>query len=327
MRISKSNQLEQKALHFIKRYSALDAEGLDAYNRDYFHRYAEKLQYQAYMACHLLEIADSHRTFKRVIDLGGGIGFQTAFLASLNRDWEVFYLDADLASCRAAEQLNKQLGLEGVTYYQGELNDLIEIIDKDCLILSRDVIEHIYDLQGFFRLSARAGLNIHNTAAVKDSMLRNAEFERIHKVAELLGNTSEAIKARDHASSYFRLREEIIQAANPNLTAEKVKALAELTRGLAKTDILKFLEQESYPDKHLELLGTNTCDPYTGNWAERLLSRSQYEQLAGDLKLQFYYPKYNALDNKGMRKMMLQILNIFAQSGIHQIQPSFSIVY
>ncbi len=327
MRISKSAELQQAALSFIDAYPKIDADGLDTYNQEYFKRYLEKINYQTYLACHLLDIADKKASFKKVIDLGGGIGFQTAFLASLDRNWKVHYVDADKASFDAAQKLNAQLKHNNIEYHLGELSDVSALVDKDCLVISRDVIEHIYDLSAFFSLSSNAGLNVHNTAAIKDSILRNREFEAIHRRAELIGNRSTIIKSRDSTQSYFELREQYVRNKKPELGPHYIKALAEETRGLAFDDIDLFLSNKSYPKYHLEFLGSNTCDPRTGNWAERLLSKSQYQVLAGETKLEFHYPKYNTLDNKGMRKVLLQILNIFAQSGIHQIKPSFSIAY
>ena len=327
MEISKNHELLQAALEFKQAYIKLEPSQLDPYNQQYYKRYLHKLDYSLYLTCHLIEIADQQGRFNKVIDLGGGIGFQSAFLASLGRDWEVHYLDADEASFRSAQLLNAQIDLKNIHYHQGELTVLEDLLDQDCLIISRDVIEHIYDLKSFFKLSAKAGFNVHNTAAIKDSWLRAREFEAIHRRAELEGNPSATIKSRDNRQSYFGMRLDLIRSSKPDLAPEHQQAMAEASRGLALEDLKHYIQTEEYPEGHLSLLGTNTCDPLTGNWAERTLSKTQYGLLAGNLELAIHYPKYNLLDNQSSRKALLSILNIFAQSRIHQIQPSFSIAY
>jgi len=80
-------------------------------------------------------------------------------------------------------------------------------------------------------------------------------------------------KARDTTRAYRAIRREIIQRHAPALPANEVDDLVAATRGQMQGDIEKtvdaFVTTRSMPaaPKH----PTNTCDPYTGNWAEQLM--------------------------------------------------------
>lgn len=329
MKISQSESLLSAASNFKKRFLSINSSllELDAYNSMYLQRYREKIDYHLYLICHILEHAGTLTQFKKVVDLGGGIGFHSAFLRQLLPDVELIYLDVDSVSMEAAKSLHSVLRLNANTYVCGTLSDIDEILDKETLIISRDVIEHIYDLEGFFKLSSKAGKNVHNTAAIKDSLFRKNEFREIHYRAEKLGNSNQTIKARDHKASYFKLRQQLIKEIQPGISNQELNTIAELTRGLNKEGIEKYMISKEYPTTLKACLHTNTCDPYTGNWAERLLSPSEYRLFAAPLTLKFVYPSYNALTAVGYRKILLTALNIFTKLPAHRLKASFSIVY
>jgi hypothetical protein len=168
---------------------------------------------------------------------------------------------------------------------------------------------------------------VHNTAAIKNHIFRKKEFISIHSRAENLGNKSAVLKARDQSESYLEIRKLIIKDVVPTLSEDEVTLKAKETRGLIKKDIAHYLKRGEYPKHHLTCLGTNTCDPITGNWAERLLNKSEYQLYADKLPLHFTYLKYNSIENSSLKKSLLACLNIFAKLPIHQVQASFNIVY
>lgn len=329
MKISRDKWLADKAERFISLLKKIDLNdlGLSAYNLAYAQRYLERPYYNLYLSCFNLELAGKLDQYGNIIDLGGGVGIHSAFLSFLEIDAEIIYIDVDPDSTTAAKTLHRAMGLDVHSYHTGELMDLEDKLNHDSLIMSRDVIEHVYDLASFFELSSKAGLNIHNTAAIQNSLFRYKEFEKIHEMAEFKGNSSEHIKSRDSKRSYFNLREEIIRELSPDLNATQLAIAVNQTRGLMEKDIKAFIEHGILPPYHKKTLHSNTCDPYTGNWAERTLTPADYALYAKDIQLDFHYPKYNALDHRGLKRMSMKALNIFASLPLQKIQPSFSIVY
>jgi len=99
---------------------------------------------------------------------------------------------------------------------------------------------------------------------------------RLQKIDECKGwkqsEHSEAIP------SFRKIREAIIRAAIPPVEPASLEVLVTNTRGLCKADIIeaceKYVQQGLLPDlpKH----PTNTCDPLTGSWTERILTYREY---------------------------------------------------
>jgi hypothetical protein len=78
----------------------------------------------------------------------------------------------------------------------------------------------------------------------------------------------------DTLKAFYDVRRDIIKQAVPPISDAECAVLATATRGLKKEDIEKCV-------KHFQQTGnisatpdhpTNTCDPLTGNWQERLLT-------------------------------------------------------
>ena len=326
MKFSKNQDLNSKAFAFISAYSKLKTDNLDLdeYNQVYVKKYLEKLEYNTYLACHLLEGLNLE-SFNSVIDLGGGIGFNTAFFSFIGCK-NVVYFDVDEISTRDAKAINASLGLTNIEYYSTGFEDLIKIDLSQSLVCSRDVIEHIYDLPAFFEITKPAKLNRHNTAAVLNSFFRNKEFTNVHHNAELIGSTSSINKHRDSKIAYFDLRKEIIASLMPSKTEKEIEQLSKATRGLIKSDIEQFLFSSTLPLFHSAVLHTNTCDPTTGNWAERTLSFANYKLLAEKKSLKFRLVKYNEFNRNFLKKAILKMLNFILRiSKTERLCPSFTI--
>ncbi|MFY0643905.1 MAG: hypothetical protein JXR19_05515 [Bacteroidia bacterium] len=318
-----------KIKDFKKRYIQLNTIDLDSYNKSYFETYLEKINYNIYLGIHLLENALPIEEYKQIVDLGGGIGFNSALFAFLYPNKAVVYVDVDPVSAKSAELLNSQMGLTNITYLVGGLEEHVDQLTNESLLCSRDVIEHIYNLETFFKQSSKAKTNVHNTAAVLNSWLRRNEFKRIHKMAEFEGNTAKSIKDRDSRKPYFNQRIDIISKLRPDYSEEKLHEITALTRGLISADIKQYVVNGVLPNHHNKCLYSNTCDPNTGNWAERTLSKKDYQLYAGSIPLKFTYPEYNVAGARTVfKRVPLGIVNLFAAfTGKHEIQPSFSIVY
>jgi hypothetical protein len=145
-------------------------------------------------------------------------------------------------------------------------------------IASYDVIEHIYDIEGFLKkLPALAegdltvvmssGANPFNPLIRKSIMKKQLEIEYKDREKEW------GHKERDCLRAYLKVREEIILNYAPVITKKEAEHLARATRGMIDGDIRKcvdeYLKGGTFPPDLSH--PTNTCDPYTGNWAENLM--------------------------------------------------------
>lgn len=96
----------------------------------------------------------------------------------------------------------------------------------------------------------------------------------MHIRAELHDRIREEVwKEIDLHTSFLNERKKKITRHFPQLTEDEVSSLAALTRGLKESDIIK---EVTYFIEHSEMKyeiahPTNTCDPYTGNWTEKII--------------------------------------------------------
>lgn len=328
MKYSSNSVLHAKAKAFVEKYKSLSNQSLslDEYNANYLKKYLKKTEYNTYLACQLIDGLDIKK-FENVIDIGGGIGFNAAFFQFIGFE-NVIYFDVDPISTKDAKQINTALGITQIDYYSDGYEGLIKFDLSNSLVCSRDVIEHIYDLPSFFEITKPAKLNRHNTAAVYNSYFRSSEFKAIHHRAENEGQITKTKKQRDSKASYLALRTEIIQNLLKDKIPEDLRLAAVRTRGLTKLDIEKYLDSGVLPKHHTITLHSNTCDPITGNWAERTLPFKDYKLLAGNTPLSFKLLRYNTFNGNILKKMTLGFLNLLLiRTKSQRLCPSFTIQY
>ena len=82
---------------------------------------------------------------------------------------------------------------------------------------------------------------------------------------------------------YRKQRAEIIRKMMPTFEKAKVDTLANATKGLGGDDIAKAVRdyQDGKPVQNPSRHRSNTCDPYTGVWAEHLLKFDEYRKVIG----------------------------------------------
>jgi 2-polyprenyl-3-methyl-5-hydroxy-6-metoxy-1,4-benzoquinol methylase len=210
-----------------------------------------------------------------VMDYGAGIG--TLFLlAKMVGCKQVVYNDHMEDWRVSAELLAKTIGVHIDHYIVGDIGDCLDRLDEyniECdLIVSRNVLEHIYKLEEFFSSVYRkqpGAIIFSSTTANHSNPAAAFKHKRWHRKWEKM---------------YHEKRKEIIEKQLPNVTADQKEILATATRGLASEDLEKaireFDESEALPDP--TVYGSNTCNPYNGVWAENMISISSYRKLVGE---------------------------------------------
>ena len=328
-RFSKIPELNRLSNSFVQKFSVLsiDDVSLYPYNEKYLRRYLENIEYNTYIAATIAQHFWSNKDL-RIIDLGGGIGFNAAYFRHIGFS-DVVLLDHDKQCVVDAHKIHSALGLSITNYVCGNVQWFKNQNLENSVIASRDVIEHIYDLSAFFLLSAGAFINVHNTAAIHNSIFRKKEFENIHYKAENLGFKGEGLKALDSSLPYSELRRKHIQKNYP--TSQNLDDLVKDTRGLNLGDIDRFIADKHYDEVAKQHLYTNTCNPNTGNWAERTLPFEAYRlfgKAAGIDNLQIELLKYNTYNQHSLKKAGLAILNkVIELSQNQRLAPSFSLIY
>jgi len=279
--------INSAAGRLYKKLKDLDIANLDIsnYSKEYLLRHLMNLhgtlrKYSYILSWSLTPSTVSLNKFK-ILDYGGGTGI-LSLLAKELKIGTVVYNDIYDVSCNDAKTLGQAIGNEADYYLQGDIDDAINCLKKDAIhinaIASYDVIEHIYDIVAFLRklqlLSERSlnvflstGANSLNPIKKKALMKQQVEIENKDRVKK------HGHKERDCLKAYLKVREEMIAKYNKDLTNNEVKRLARVTRGMMEPDIYqcvdKYLKTNEFSLEPAH--PTNTCDPYTGNWAEHLM--------------------------------------------------------
>lgn len=183
-------------------------------------------------------------------------------------------------------RLHAALGREADHYVIGDIERLVDYMsemDISCDVLaSINVIEHIYDIEHFL-----SNLGSLSRGAMKVALFsvanpfnpaRKLQMTRKQRRAETAGSQpGYGHKERDTTEAFLSVRLRIIRdfldGQASQFPFEEVEQLARGTRGMAENDIrsvvARYLATRELPPGPAH--PTNTCDPYTGNWVERLM--------------------------------------------------------
>jgi len=274
----------------------LNSLGISEYNQQYLRNKIASLEHTLQLYGYLVLLSLSPERIDvddcTVLDYGGGSGI-FSFLAKEMGVGRVIYNDIYDVSCRDVKQLGRALSLELDDVVCGDVDDLISYVKEHSIIVnaiaSYDVIEHIYDIKDFLRkmalLSRFPFRVVHASGANTKNPFYVRRTTRIQTQAEYKGIERKwGWKERDTLRSYLDIRREIIRSYQPDLSRVEVEELARRTRGLRKDDIERSIDEYrekgdiTYCPDH----PSNTCDPYTGNWAEHLMKTELLEQTLAD---------------------------------------------
>jgi len=326
----------------------VNALSISDYNKRYF---GEKLvslviDLQAYSYLLAWSLFKSeYKSSKFVfLEYGGGTGMLSLLAKELGMG-NVIYNDIYDVSCHDSKCIAKSIENEADYYIPGDIDDVLVFLRKENIncnaVASCDVIEHIYDIKSFFRkiplLSDSAlnvvmssAANIFNPSIRKAYMAAAVEVE--HKDREKIWGHKE----RDCLKSYLKVRSEMVceylQELDEKLSEVEIAQLAKNTRGMIKPDILKcvddYLNTGKYPPelKH----PTNTCDPYTGNWAEHLMDPYNLSNILSETGFEAEVLNgYRGCTNNGIAGRFInacknKYISIFPKRGI-RLSPFYTI--
>lgn len=274
-----------------------------------------------------------------VLDYGGGCGLMS-FLAALSGVKLVIYNDIFETSTHDAQLISNSFNIPIDYFVTGDVDEMVEFIDENKLavdlIISIDVLEHIYDIEQWF-LKLKKIQNpftlYFNTGANPENLLITRRLMKYQYTAEHVGKEkSFGWKERDTYAPFLKIRKEIIQNYHPHLNENDIDLLAQKSRGLNKKDIEllvdSFLETGTinYVMKH----PTNTCDPQTGNWTEHLIDLNHLLKTLKQwgFKAEIEHNKYILSNNfiKDFTKIGLNYFMLFVKKDNLLFSPTYSLM-
>lgn len=319
-------QIEAAAERLAVRVRELDLSALDIseYNQRYLSGIVRNLHGMLTLDAYLLALAFVNRAKPLgelvFVDYGGGCGI-LSFLAVELGVGTVIYNDIYDVSCQDARKIGLALHLPASAYVCGDIDELMQYVQNSSLhvdtMVSYDVIEHIYNLgsyfsklpllsDGFMRVVFASSANSHNPVINRQRMRVQYEIEHKDRPKEW------GHKERDALQSYLGIRRDIISAYAPHLGPEDIEKLAHATRGLIKHDIEGVVDGYcangiiAYSPGH----PSNTCDPYTGNWAEHLMDTGDVKKMLSDSGFEVsLVPGYYDSAGKNYKRVIKETLN------------------
>jgi 2-polyprenyl-3-methyl-5-hydroxy-6-metoxy-1,4-benzoquinol methylase len=274
-----------------------------------------------------------------VLDYGGGCGLMS-FLAVLSNVKSIIYNDIFETSTQDAQIISKSLDINIDYFVTGNINEVVNfILDKQIevdLIVSIDVLEHIYDLENWFQQLVKLPTPFtlyFNTGANSKNPLINRRLMKYQQIAEKVGKEkSWGWKERDSYESFLNVRKEIIKNHPQNLSEADIEMLAQKSRGLIKVEIEQLIDLfiktgiVNYVMKH----PTNTCDPITGNWTEHLIDLEEFLNMLNKIGYSAVIENNNyVLSNnfiKDFFKLNLNFLMCFLKKDNLFFSPTFSLI-
>lgn len=207
-----------------------------------------------------------------IMDYGGGTG-SLFLLAKMIGCKTVIYNDILEDMGLAARLISDHLCVDIDYFMIGDHDITLKELDRRAIVcdivLSRNVVEHIYDLDDFYGKMAHYQPNavlFFSTTANYQNPAMLWYHKQVHRKYEL---------------QYKPKRATIIRQQLGAITDIEVDRLATATRGLAMGDlesaITAYNQQKVLPNPNIHY--SNTCDPENGLWAEHIIPPTDYKRI------------------------------------------------
>lgn len=292
-----ANQLSSKLKNLD-----LNTLPLSPVGKDYFEYNLRRIDFvnnnNAVMLASLLDTLKTQPNDATIVDHGGGIGF-FSFLCKSYGIGQVIYQDIESHYKEDTVLIAKALGFAIDHYIIGDTDVLLEYTTKNNLTIngigSRNVIEHVLDYRLLFQEFAKikssdlviyiaTSANIHNPVI-------HYLHKKMHHQYDLYGD-EKTRRILNHATSGNAMRIEILKAEKAKDV--EIQALLPYLRDKTKQEITSALNNfratktlPARPDR------TNTRDPKSGVWVERLVKYEEYAKAAKDAGFEIkYLPGY-----------------------------------
>ncbi|MBS4064978.1 MAG: 50S ribosomal protein L11 methyltransferase [Chitinophagaceae bacterium] len=328
MNASLSYQLSNAARRFHDLLESLNVDRLtiDEYPKFYL-RYL--LQHKEHyidlytkVLLKLLNISGKQPHELVLVDYGTGNGL-LAMLGAVTGFSKVIAVDADPVFLKAAQLTAEALAMKGIEFVQSTEENMDEWIslEQPAVLAGTDVIEHIYNLELFFQQLyhiTNIEALVFTTASNPENPFIARKYKRMHLKEELIGGDVDDRKLfGDAHASFLSIRKKMIREYQPQLNDDVLNQLATATRGLKRKDIEKFVEAYMQNGIMGTVIShpTNTCDPETGSWAERMMAFKEFQTLfhKNGFQLQVSKGFYDRYKGNNIKRIIITTLNAFVK--------------
>lgn len=299
--MDKFNRVETALKTLLVKLSPLNLEeiGVSEYNQRYMSEYIKDYSFYAPLYQQLLNSAIKELKLpieeSVFVDYGGGCGI-LSLLAKEVGFKQVIYSDIYDISLSDAKLIAEKTNIKIDDFILGNIDELVVGITQrkisPDLICSFAVLEHIYNLDEWFKSLSKLKNSfclVFLTSANPYNPFIRRRLMKLQRIVEFQGSEEFwGMKKRDLRIPFLNARKDIIKEIITDLDESTLEYLAKETRGLDQKDIIKEIEHYQsngilrYKIKH----PTNTCDPYTGNWAENLIDIPSVKKLLESLNFQ-----------------------------------------
>ena len=278
---------------------------------DYFlhHHLGKRLFFSIQNSAHIL-----HESIKRcnkpvneinAIDYGAGLG--TLFMLGGMLGCKQFDYNDHLSDWKpTAVEVCRVVGINITNYVMGDINAVTDFATTNNfqydLVVSRNVIEHIYSLSEFY-----SALNKHNPKAVIYSTTTANFHNPVMRLYHIY------IHKKVEKQYYRQQRVEEIKKIKPLIAADQLTKLTEITRGKAQQDFIEAVK--NYPAENGQMkvttLRSNTCDCIIGVWSEHLLNKKEYATIVTNagFKMEFSAGYWDTHYSSSTMNVLGKILN------------------
>jgi 2-polyprenyl-3-methyl-5-hydroxy-6-metoxy-1,4-benzoquinol methylase len=243
-----------------------------------------------------------------IMDYGAGVG-SLYLLAKMIGCKMAIYNDIVEDLTKASKITGDFLNIDVDLYITADHRGTIEQLNQkgiSCdIIVSRNVVEHIYDLGNFYRDMAKGqpdALLYFSTTANYQNPAMLWYHKKMHKAYE---------------QEYRPKREKIIHNIMPALTGSELDKVTTATRGLAAEDLVmavkQYQEKGTLPDP--SIFYTNTCAPETGIWAENILPIQDYQKIieTKGYKLSILPAFWDTHYSSGIKNIFAKTMNVITR--------------
>jgi 2-polyprenyl-3-methyl-5-hydroxy-6-metoxy-1,4-benzoquinol methylase len=274
-----AKKINEKANLLYNKFTLLSADQLDLseYGIQYFQQHHSSrlffsIQTSAELLYRSIKLKGGTLSDLVIMDYGAGIG-SMFLLAKLIGAGLVVYNDYNPINLKAGKSLCDALDIPVDYFIVGDHTQTFQTLKEkkiNCdIILSRNVVEHIYDLNDFYnqarQLQSQALIYFSTTANYHNPANR-LYHQKIHNQYE---------------KGFLEKRKEIIKTLQPGAHEEEIAALATATRGLAMEDLEKavraYFTTKELPEPSIHY--SNTANPENGIWAEHVIKKQDYKNI------------------------------------------------
>lgn len=316
--------LKQYILSFSAKLQSVDTTGfiIDRYPAAYLHLLISQHIYYLHLYAQVLEKVIRYSTKEKeeivLLDYGAGNGLLGMFAKHCGFK-KVYSIDVNESFVQAARLLNTELRSPLDDILAGDIDTAITFFKTNPApdaVAGTDVIEHIYNLNSFLKSIKSLNANmitVFTTASVTANPFKSYAIKKLQLQDEYKWSDPEHTTSNNPFAGlpFLEVRKRMIEQYF-HLDANQTRQLALATRGMQEGDIIKaakaFIETKRLP----QLLHhpTNTCDPVTGSWTERLLTAEEYKAIYNNAGFELsisngFYNEWQA----GFKSWLLRIVN------------------